>query len=631
MKTVNKPWGKEVWLELNDRYCYKRIYINAGHRTSLQYHNYKIETNYIISGTAEVWLENDDGEIVKTIMKEGDFFNVKPPKIHRVIAITDIILQEVSTPEVDDVIRIQDDASRPDGRIENEHLVPAACILTAGTGSRLGHMVDKLNKSLLPVGDKAVISNIIDNVPEEYDIIVCLGHEKEVVKDYCLSVHGDRNIQFVEVDKYVGDGTGPGYSLSFCKDFLQRPFYIATCDTVLSEKLLPITENWLGLSPTGIPELYSTADLNADGKVVSFKNKSKSGYKYAFIGVCAIKQYDTFWEQLEKTNNNGELVDAFVDVDAYSDGIYGKSIDWLDIGTIDNYLKCVGSNTLPKNNEFMYQAEGKCIKIFGDEKITSQRIERAKRLSGFVPEIIDKKSKLYSYEWIKGDTLYDIDDFDLYCKFLDWASENIWNFEEADLSSEAMSFYKDKTLKRLRMFLNGRDHSYTEEHWVNNNHTVPIMDLIEKIDWDSLISGVKPNKLFHGDLQFDNIIFSENDGFTLIDWRQSFTDNIEMGDGYYDFGKLYGGLSCPYNQMKRNNFEFRKQGNNISFDIECSDDLKRFEEYYENWLDSHGFDLQKVKLITALIYLNMSPLHVGSFGDLIFFKGKLLLQELIND
>lgn len=120
-KVVTKPWGKEVWLELNDRYCYKRIYINAGTRTSFQYHNMKSETNYIIEGEAEVWLENDNGVVEKFNMKAGDFFNVTPPKKHRVIAVTDIILQEVSTPEVDDVIRIEDDAKRPDGRIESEH------------------------------------------------------------------------------------------------------------------------------------------------------------------------------------------------------------------------------------------------------------------------------------------------------------------------------------------------------------------------------------------------------------------------------------------------------------------------------------------------------------------------------
>ena len=120
-KVVSKPWGREIWLELNEWYCYKRIHVNAGTRTSFQYHNEKRETNFIIEGEAEVWLEDESGSIRTYFMKAGDFFNVPPPRKHRIIAITDLILQEVSTPEVDDVVRIEDDTNRPNGRVESEH------------------------------------------------------------------------------------------------------------------------------------------------------------------------------------------------------------------------------------------------------------------------------------------------------------------------------------------------------------------------------------------------------------------------------------------------------------------------------------------------------------------------------
>jgi mannose-6-phosphate isomerase-like protein (cupin superfamily) len=115
-KLVLKPWGKEVWLCLCDEYCYKRIYINAGHKTSLQYHKEKKETNYIISGVARVFWKNGWHD-----MKEDDFFTVEPGDIHRIEAVTDLVLQEVSTPHVDDVIRLEDVTNRPDGRIESEH------------------------------------------------------------------------------------------------------------------------------------------------------------------------------------------------------------------------------------------------------------------------------------------------------------------------------------------------------------------------------------------------------------------------------------------------------------------------------------------------------------------------------
>lgn len=107
VKIVPKPWGREVWLELNDKYCYKRLYLNKGYRTSRQYHNQKLETNYIVSGEAIVEL---DGEI--SSMTAGDFFTVQPGVIHRITAMTDVVLQEVSTPEVDDVVRVEDDHDR---------------------------------------------------------------------------------------------------------------------------------------------------------------------------------------------------------------------------------------------------------------------------------------------------------------------------------------------------------------------------------------------------------------------------------------------------------------------------------------------------------------------------------------
>lgn len=118
---VNKPWGREEWLALNRAYAYKRIYIRAGERTSLQYHRLKIETNYVVAGEVEVWLEDDAGILQKRRMAAGQHFTVQPLRRHRVVAVSDVILQEVSSPEVDDVVRLEDDHERGDGRIEGEH------------------------------------------------------------------------------------------------------------------------------------------------------------------------------------------------------------------------------------------------------------------------------------------------------------------------------------------------------------------------------------------------------------------------------------------------------------------------------------------------------------------------------
>ena len=121
MKTVSKPWGKEVWLELNNFYCYKRIFINKGFRTSLQYHEHKFETNYIIEGKAEVLLENDDGKMESKIYEVGSGWTVPLNRKHRVIAIESYTALEVSTPHLNDVIRYEDDTNRTSGKIDSEH------------------------------------------------------------------------------------------------------------------------------------------------------------------------------------------------------------------------------------------------------------------------------------------------------------------------------------------------------------------------------------------------------------------------------------------------------------------------------------------------------------------------------
>ena len=104
-----------------NKYCYKRIYINAGTRTSFQYHEKKLETNFIIEGEAEVLLEKDDGTMESRTYKVGDGWCVPLKTKHRVIAITDYTALECSTAHLNDCIRFVDYSDRGSGKIETEH------------------------------------------------------------------------------------------------------------------------------------------------------------------------------------------------------------------------------------------------------------------------------------------------------------------------------------------------------------------------------------------------------------------------------------------------------------------------------------------------------------------------------
>ena len=118
---VEKPWGHELWLELNEFYAYKLIHMKKGNRCSLQSHDHKIEANFVIEGEAEVLLENDKGVMESKIYSKGMGWTVPLNRKHRVIAKESYTALEVSTPHLNDVVRFEDDTNRISGKIENEH------------------------------------------------------------------------------------------------------------------------------------------------------------------------------------------------------------------------------------------------------------------------------------------------------------------------------------------------------------------------------------------------------------------------------------------------------------------------------------------------------------------------------
>lgn len=142
-KTVSKPWGNELWIAdgIRTPYALKKITFKAGFRSSLQVHMFKFETNYVLSGTGILQLRSENFNCEEYLassqkntildnalqnlreiqIKPGDVIDVKPGQIHRVIAISDLVFIEASTPELDDVIRLADDTSRGHGKIDSEH------------------------------------------------------------------------------------------------------------------------------------------------------------------------------------------------------------------------------------------------------------------------------------------------------------------------------------------------------------------------------------------------------------------------------------------------------------------------------------------------------------------------------
>ncbi len=105
---TDKPWGHEVVWALTDRYCGKVLHVEAGEALSLQYHEQKDETLYLLSGVAEVESGSLGGELAAVRAEAGWSLHVTPRTVHRLRAIETCDFLEVSTPDLDDVVRLED-------------------------------------------------------------------------------------------------------------------------------------------------------------------------------------------------------------------------------------------------------------------------------------------------------------------------------------------------------------------------------------------------------------------------------------------------------------------------------------------------------------------------------------------
>jgi mannose-6-phosphate isomerase len=109
---TEKPWGYELLWAWGDRYAGKFLHIRAGHRLSLQYHRVKEETMFIVRGRLTVEREAPSGEMETIDVQPGDVIHIPPGRRHRLAAIDDSDVLEVSTPELEDLVRLQDDFGR---------------------------------------------------------------------------------------------------------------------------------------------------------------------------------------------------------------------------------------------------------------------------------------------------------------------------------------------------------------------------------------------------------------------------------------------------------------------------------------------------------------------------------------
>jgi choline kinase len=502
-------------------------------------------------------------------------------------------------------------------------------ITTSGLGTRLGNLTDYTNKALIRVTDKPVISYIIESYPKDTSFIITLGYYGTHVKQFLSLAYPDRNFTYVEIDKYQGEGSSLGYSILQCRNVIDRPFIFHASDTILKDFKIPCLENnWIVGSYKEDSSQYRTLNLSNE-KILKINEKGELGYDFSYVGVAGIKDFESFFINLDMliSNNHVDTSDIHVinemllDKDFY----YKHADNWYDMGNTAELIKTRKAfkssiEVLDKKDESIFFFEDFVIKFFSDSTVNKNRVFRAYNLKDLVPEILSYTENFYKYKKINGTVLSKSIRRYKFLIFLEWAKKNLWTDKLKDnFKNNCYNFYINKTKNRVSQFLK----EGIEIEIINGERIPSIEELIDSIDKDWLCDGIASQ--FHGDFILDNII-ETSDSFKLIDWRQDFDGDIEVGDIYYDLAKLNHNLTVNHDIVNKGLFE----SNSDNCYILTNSTLNECKDLLYSFIVENGYDLNKVNVLTSIIWINMAPLHEYPFNNFLFNFGKYNLYKALK-
>ncbi|WP_293749407.1 phosphotransferase [uncultured Paraglaciecola sp.] len=516
-------------------------------------------------------------------------------------------------------------------------------IPTAGLGSRLKGLSRYVNKALVTLADKPVISHIIEKFSPDIEIVVALGYKADSVREFLTLAYPERTFLFRQVSIYEGEGSGLGLTLLECQDLLQCPFIFCSNDTLVTDDIPAPESNWMGFYNAPDNSQYRSLRIYS-GKVEEICAKGAEGDVKTYIGLAGIHDFNQFWQAMSDGRTTGaiEIGESYGLRQLLSQGVLPIEFDWHDTGNVAalesarKKIKAkVEANVLEKEQEAIWFVNNKVIKFSIDHKFIRDRVLRAQTLQGFVPKITASTDNMYVYDLIDGEVLSKHPTADKFANLLGWL-EGFWlpcdldASQQAEFNQQCLAFYRDKTFERVKQYFL-RFEQIDQAEVINDQPMPTVQAMLEKVDWESLSQGSASR--FHGDLHFENILmtYSDDKSFSLIDWRQNFAGNMVFGDIYYDFAKLNHGLIMCHELVDKDLFDIRQNGKLVHMDFLRKHSLVKCEKLFETWLINNGYDYKKVKLLTALIFLNIAALHHYPYSLLLFYLGKQMLHEHLND
>ncbi|MBU1203295.1 hypothetical protein KKH39_04625 [Patescibacteria group bacterium] len=520
-------------------------------------------------------------------------------------------------------------------------------LIPAASASRhLGDLVKYTNHSLIRIGKKPTLSYIIEAYPKDITIVIAIGYFGEQIKDFVKLAYPDRRFEFVEVDKYEGPGSSLGYSMLKAKDKLQCPFIYHAGDTIVNDEIPKPDTNWIAGFQSDNTANYASLNIVGE-KVIHINDKGSTDYGYihsVHIGLVGINDYVKFWTTLENLYSQDKNSRTLGDMGVINEMLGNQSVfhfkpfnSWFDVGNIDaiNQVRKKIHDPffiLDKLAESIFIFDNFVIKFFHNKQDVEDRVARAKILKAVIPEIEGVQGNFYRYKYVDGRLLSRVITPPEISKFFKWAEKNLWIDSNNKLSSEEFKtkcydFYYNKSLERIQQMIQSAN--IEDKQDIINGEEVPsIKEMFEQLDFDWLTDGKYSN--FHGDFVLDNILKTDK-GYCLLDWRQNFGGLLDGGDKYYDLSKFNHNLVVNHDVINNNLFTIDiDELGKVNCDIMRRHNLVVCQETFHRWLEDNDYDLKKVKALTALIWLNMSPLHHHPLNLFLYYFGKLNLWRSLK-
>jgi len=519
-------------------------------------------------------------------------------------------------------------------------IIPSAKLISEDLQSQFG----KIPMVLMPINGRRILEIIYENYNNNVDEIIIVSKERsekiiQIVKSNMM------NVTLLKLDEIKDLGhsinTAVKYINDKYKDEKIEKVIINLADTIVEDLNIDSLSDTLVYSKTNDCKRWTTFEFEGN-KILNIYDKKDDieSIEYnSFVGIYSFSNFDILTQCLnnsEETTMMDSFYKAILDYNKQIKFAFINTDKWFDIGHLDKYLKSkkdvktryFNTINIDKKRGILTKKSTEKQKFY-NEILWYLRLPN--KIQYIAPRVLNyslEYENLYvSMEYYGYTTLNELFVFgdlnedswenilqSIFCVVGDMREYSL-NLKNEEVVSSINEMYLNKTVDRLEMLRN--DVNFKE--FFNNNI------LINNKEYKSLsyylnnlknllneynIYDINCFNVIHGDLCFSNILYDMQTGIVrLIDPRGTFGSYDIYGDTRYDIAKLSHSINGKYDYIINDLFDIEINENSINYRIFTNENMTNLQTLFENFITKYNFDSNQIKLIEALLFLSMIPLH----------------------